>query len=151
MKTLEELSKAELSDSPLGTPAERLLAAGGVAAMASGAALVAYFDPAKTSFLLVCPLYSMTGYACPGCGLTRGFHSLFHGDIISAIDFNAMIPLWAAIFGWVCVSMALFAARGKGLRMWPASPRFLGVFLVVLLGFGVLRNIPVYPLTILFP
>jgi len=41
--------------------------------------------------------------------------------------------------------------RGRGLPMWPTRPKFLFTMVVVLLAFGVLRNVPVYPLTILFP
>lgn len=129
----------------------RLSAAAGVMAMAGGAAFVAYFDPAKANFFPVCPLYSLTGFACPGCGLTRGFHALFHGDVIPAIDFNLLVPIWAVIFGYVFVSLILFAVRGRGLAMWPTRPRFLIAFLIVLVVFGVARNIPVWPLTILFP
>jgi hypothetical protein len=130
---------------------ERVLAAAGAFTMVGGTAAVAYFDPAKASFFPVCPLLALTGLACPGCGLTRGFHSLLGGDIISAIDFNALIPLWAVIFAWAFVSFVLLALRGRGLKMWPIYPRFLWVFMVVLLSFGVLRNIPVWPLTILYP
>lgn len=141
----------ELFNAHLSPVTERLVAALGVTAMASGAALVAYFDPAKARFFPVCPMLSMTGFACPGCGLTRGFHSLFDGDIIPALDFNLLIPVWAAIFGWVFVSLILLAARGRGLPMWPTRPRFLWTFMGVLLVFGVARNLPVYPFTILFP
>ena len=130
---------------------QRMIAAGGVAVMTGGSAFVAYFDPAKASFFPVCPLLALTGLACPGCGLTRGFHSLFHGDIVSAIDFNALIPVWAVIFGFVFVSLVLTAVRGKGLPMWPTRPRFLWPFMIVLLTFGVLRNIPLYPFTIFYP
>lgn len=129
----------------------RLTAAGGVAAILGGSAIVAYFDPSKSNFLPVCPLFSLTGFACPGCGLTRGFHSLFHGDIVSAIDFNALIPFWAVIFAYVLVSLSFMAVRGKGLPMWPTNTHFITIFGIALIFFGVLRNIPVYPLTILFP
>lgn len=131
--------------------AERFTAAAGVAAMAVGAGAVAYFDPTTAGFFPVCPLYSLTGFACPGCGLTRGFHALFHGDVLTALDFNALIPVWAVIFGYVFVSLVLLAVRGKGLPMWPTWPRFLWTFMIVLLVFGVVRNIPAYPFTILFP
>lgn len=130
---------------------QRTIAAAGVTAMTGGAAFVAYFDPSKAGFFPVCPLFALTGLACPGCGMTRGFHSLFHGDIISAIDFNALVPVWAVIFGYVFVSLALMAVRGKGLPIWPTNPRFLWAFMIVLLTFGVLRNIPLYPFTILYP
>jgi hypothetical protein len=131
--------------------AERLAAAVGAASLISGSGAVAYFDPAKANFFPVCPLFALTGFACPGCGLTRGFHSLFHGDIISAIDFNALIPVWALIFAYVFVSLILLAVRGRGLPMWPTWPRLLWTFMIVLLVFGVARNIPIYPFTILFP
>lgn len=131
--------------------AGRVLAAAGVSAIACGSAAVAYFDPAKASFFPVCPLFTLTGFACPGCGLTRGFHALFHGDLVTAIDFNAMVPIWAIVFGWVVLSMILLAVRGRGLPMWPAYPKFLWGILIVMIVFGILRNLPIYPFTILFP
>lgn len=131
--------------------AERFTAAGGAAFLAGGSALVAAFDPAKLAFLPVCPLFSLTGFACPGCGLTRGFHALFHGDVVTALDFNVLIPAWAAIFAYIFLSLSLLAIRGQGLPMWPTAPRFLWTFMIVLLAFGILRNLPLYPFTILFP
>lgn len=130
---------------------ERTLAAVAVAAAAIGSSAVWYYDPSEVHFFPVCPLYSLTGFACPGCGLTRGFHALFHGDISTALHFNALIPVWTAILGYVFISLLLLAVRGKGLPMWPTMPRFLSGFLVVLLVFGVLRNIPAYPFSLLFP
>ena len=130
---------------------ERSAAAAGAIAMVAGSAAVAYFDPTKANFFPVCPLFALTGFACPGCGLTRGFHALFHGDILTALDFNALIPVWAVIFAWVTVSLVLLALRGRGLFMWPTRPRFMYAFMIVLVTFGVMRNIPAWPLTILFP
>jgi hypothetical protein len=130
---------------------ERLLAASGVAALAGGSGVVAYFDPSTTHLFPVCPLFAMTGLACPGCGLTRGFHALFHGDILTALHFNALIPVWAMIFVWVVISLSFFAARGRWLPMWPTHPRFLSVFVTVLMTFGVLRNLPFFPFTTLYP
>lgn len=137
-----------LNISPL---AERVTAGIGAVAMAGGATVGIIFDPTKSNFYPLCPLYTITGLACPGCGLTRGFHALFHGDVITAIDFNALIPVWAVIFVWVLISLTLLAIRGRGLPMWPTNPKFMWAFLVVLVTFGVLRNIPLWPLTILFP
>lgn len=130
---------------------ERFFAAVGLTAMLGGAGVVAYFDPSRAHFLPVCPLYTLTGFACPGCGLTRGFHALFHGDVLTALDFNALIPVWLVIFSYVFISLILTAIRGKGLPMWATRPAFLWVFMVVLLLFGVVRNIPAWPFTILFP
>ncbi|QQS34066.1 MAG: DUF2752 domain-containing protein [Acidobacteriota bacterium] len=137
--------------SPISPRAERMLAAGGVAAMAGGCVAVALLDPSDAGVFPVCPLFTMTGLACPGCGLTRGFHALFRGDVITAVDFNAMIPIWSFVFGWAFISLLLLAIRGRGLKLRLDTPYLIGGLLVTMLVFGVLRNIPVWPLTVLYP
>ncbi len=133
------------------TALERVLAAAGVVAMPAGSAVVWYFDPTKAGFFPVCPLYSMTGLACPGCGLTRGFHALFHGDLLTAMDYNALIPLFVLIFGLIFVSLFMTAVRGRGFLKIDQSPKILIGFFALLIVFGVLRNLPFYPFNILFP
>ncbi len=130
---------------------ERGLAVTGVMALSAGSAVVWYFDPTKAGFFPVCPLYSMTGLACPGCGLTRGFHALFHGDMLTAIDYNALIPVFLLIFGLLFVSLVMVAARGRGFLKLNQSPKLIVGFFVLLIVFGVLRNLPLYPFTFLYP
>ena len=147
----EEMSRPGSDIEVTASPRTRVFAGLGAVTMVAGVGLAASFDPGRSNLFPVCPLFALTGLACPGCGLTRGFHSLFNGDIIPAIDFNAMIPFWVVIFAWIFFSLFLTALRGRGLAMWPTYPKFLWVFMVVLFGFGILRNVPVWPLTILFP
>ena len=130
---------------------ERLLAAAGVLVFGVGSSLVWYFDPSNANFLPVCPLYSLTGIACPGCGLTRGFHALFHGDVMTALDYNALIPLFVLLFAFFLISMLLVAVRGRGFPKWAYSPKPLFGFFVLLMVVGVLRNLPYYPFSVLFP
>ena len=130
---------------------ERITAAAGVSAIAAGSVFVWYFNPSNVGFFPVCPLYSMTGWACPGCGLTRAFHALFHGDVVSALDYNALLPVFAFIFAYFLAAMILIAVRGRGLSFEIFRPRFLYGFLAVSLAFAVVRNLPVYPFSILYP
>ena len=130
---------------------ERLTAAAGVALGAAGSGLVAYYDPSQVHLFPVCPLFAITGFACPGCGLTRGFHALFHGDLPGALHFNALIVIWVLVLGYVALFLSILALRGSRLPMWPTSPRFMTAFMVVLLAFGLLRNIPLFPFTLFFP
>lgn len=129
----------------------RILAAAGLAGLAAGSGVVWYFDPTKTNLFPVCPLFSLTGFACPGCGLTRGFHALFHGDFITALDFNALIPFFALAFLFLIATLISIAVRGKGLLKMSVSPVFLFGTLVLLIAFGLLRNLPFYPFTFLYP
>ncbi|HEY2848227.1 MAG TPA: hypothetical protein VGI80_10445, partial [Pyrinomonadaceae bacterium] len=67
------------------------------------------------------------------------------------LGFNALLPVWTVIIAYVWVSLVVYAIRGNGLPMWPTNSRFLWAFTIVLLVFGVVRNIPAYPFTLLFP
>jgi hypothetical protein len=142
---------AVLADRQVGSVTERIAAAGGVFAMGAGAAAVWYFDPSQTNFFPVCPLYKLTGFACPGCGMTRGFHALAHGDIATALHFNALIPLFALLFLFFGISLVLYAFRGRGLRVEILRPQILWGLFSLLIVFGLARNLPLYPFTVLFP
>ncbi len=129
----------------------RAFSALGLSLASAAAFVVAYFDPVTARFFPVCPLFQMTGFACPGCGLTRGFHALFHGDVLGALDFNALIPFYFFFFAYLAVSMFLVSARGRGLSFAFFKPRIVYSFLVLFCVFAIVRNLPVYPFSILFP
>ena len=130
---------------------ERTLAAGGLFVFAAGCFVVGFFNPSNAFFFPGCPLLDLTGFACPGCGLTRGFHALFHGDFMAALDFNALLPFFAVSFVYLVMLLVSIAARGRGLRFTIFTPAAMWVFLALMSVFGVLRNIPVYPFDVLFP
>ncbi len=130
---------------------ERILAVAGIAAIGAGAVVVGYFNPTTAGFFPLCPLYSLTGIHCPGCGLTRGFHALFHGDVLTALHFNALLPVYTFVFGFMFVSMILVAVRGRGLSWRIVPPSAIYGFLVLAAAFFVLRNLPFYPFTLLAP
>jgi hypothetical protein len=119
--------------------------------MAAGAGIVAYFEPGKTNLFPVCPLFAMTGLACPGCGMTRGFHSLFHGDVLAALDYNALLPIAAVMVGYLFVSLVTASWRGRGLSWNVFRPAVLWSVLAVTIVFAVVRNIPIYPFNVLYP
>jgi len=131
--------------------AARVVAGVGAVGAVGGGLFVWYFDPVSSDLFPACPLYSMTGFACPGCGMTRGLHSLLHGDVLEALDYNAMLPILMLFFGYLWFSMVLFAVRGRGLTPGKMSIAVIWVMLVLLLVFGILRNLPFYPFNILFP
>ncbi|MBA3784207.1 MAG: DUF2752 domain-containing protein [Acidobacteria bacterium] len=140
-----------LEDKISASTVERILAVAGIAAIGAGAFIVAYFNPTTAGFFPVCPLYYLTGIHCPGCGLTRGFHALFHGDVLTALHFNALLPAYALVFGFMFVSMILVAVRGRGLSWRIVPPSAMYGFLILAAVFFVLRNLPFYPFTLLAP
>jgi len=129
----------------------RISALAGISAITGGAFIVGYFNPVTAGFFPVCPLFAATGLNCPGCGLTRGFHALFHGDVLGALHFNALLPVYIVIFVYLFVSMISIAARGRGLSFNIFRPNLVWSFLVIAIVFGVVRNFPLYPFTLLAP
>lgn len=93
------------------------------------AAVLYRFDPATTAWFPSCPLYTWTGWLCPGCGTLRALHALAHFHILEAVRYNAFtVPVMAA-------GAAALALRRPVVRH-PA--RWVTAAAV----FGVLRNVP---------
>ncbi|KAF1712619.1 hypothetical protein CSC70_03720 [Pseudoxanthomonas kalamensis DSM 18571] len=123
-----------------------LLAVAGVGALS----VVSRIDPnAQGSLLPECPFHALTGLYCPGCGSTRCLHALTQLDVLQALTMNPLLTL-ALPF------IALMALNAAGVRLRPLDPliRVLAkpqLWLVLLLGFAVLRNLPWMPFTLLAP
>ena len=99
-----------------------------------------------------CHLHDLTGLHCPGCGMTRAAHASLNGELAKAFRYNpvgmTLLPLLGLalsleLAGWV---------RGRPLK-WriPIGARGGIVLAVVVVGFGVLRNLPWWPFTLLAP
>ena len=53
------------------------------------AALTLYFiDPARTWWAPKCVFHMLTGWQCPGCGLSRAAHAFLHGRLAEAWAYN---------------------------------------------------------------
>ena len=52
---------------------------------------------AEIIFHRFCPVVIMTGFTCPGCGLTRALFNLITLHPIKALEYNLSYPLWAAL------------------------------------------------------
>lgn len=128
---------------------ERVLAGTGILAATTLVAAVGYFNPTTAGFFPACPFHALTGLNCPGCGLTRGFHALLQGDVLSALHFNALIPFYSLIFLYLFVSLGLILITGRGLNFRLFSPAVIYGFLALTLIFSVVRNLPFYPFNLL--
>lgn len=107
-------------------------------------------DPyAPHSLLPPCPFHALTGYYCPGCGSTRALYSLLHGDAAHAMAMNPLLVLAIPLI----LLMALHIAGWRPRALDPLM-RILGnpsLWFAVLVGFGLLRNLPFAPFNALAP
>ncbi|MDI6103446.1 DUF2752 domain-containing protein [Actinoplanes sp. NEAU-A12] len=95
---------------------------GAFGALAAVGAVVWPTVTASTGLGLPCPLRTMTGVPCPGCGLTTAAVALVRGQFDTALHANPLI------FGLAALTVAagpLVALRAAGVldRPRPWSPR----------------------------
>ncbi|MEZ5307685.1 MAG: DUF2752 domain-containing protein [Pyrinomonadaceae bacterium] len=138
-------------EAPEYSNSERISAGIGLGVFSTGCLAVGLLNPSESGLFPGCPFLQMTGFACPGCGLTRGFHALFHGDVIGALDYNALIPFFALGFVYLLVLLFFISVLGKSPRLKPVNGATLTVFMICAGIFAVLRNLPFEPFSVLFP
>lgn len=94
-----------------------------------------------TGVAIPCVFYQITGYRCPGCGVTRMCLCIMKGNIPEAVRCNPALffcsfPLMGIAIDGVC----RYIKTGKTtLRKWQEVLLYLIV--VILLVHGVVRNI----------
>ena len=106
------------------------------------ALLLHFFPPGHHPIYPPCVFHQLTGLNCPGCGATRAVYHLMHGEWGMALRHNALfvvaLPLIAL---WLVRSIRPWV-RGERL----GSPGFTGrgviLAMVILMSFGVVRNLP---------
>lgn len=138
---------------PFGSHSPASFVVPGLLVLLVGAAvyLLWRFDPREVR-LWVCMFHATTGFYCPGCGATRATHELLHGRLLAALRDNAFWVMVLPLVAYTAVGEVLRLTQGRGLRYAPlARPRLLITLAVAGLLFGVLRNIPGYPWTLLVP
>jgi Protein of unknown function (DUF2752) len=113
-------------------------------ALGSGALLAGAFgyvglvDPHKPdSVFPMCPFRLLTGWNCPACGGLRMVHDVLHGDLAAAITDNVFLLVGIPILaGWILLR------RRSDRSPLPAT----ATFLVAMLAWTVVRNLPGFPL-----
>ncbi len=54
-----------------------------------------------------CPFSFFLGVKCPGCGMTRAFMRILHGDFASSIKYNAYSIIFFALFALIYLAIIL--------------------------------------------
>jgi len=109
--------------------------------LVAAAAYVGAVDPSGRTVLPPCPFRSVTGWWCPGCGLTRATHHLLHGDLVGALRYNMLLPVVLVLVAVLWLDWyARSIDRRPPLRRLPTWTSAVGIAVAV--GFAVLRNLP---------
>ena len=93
----------------------RAAIAGGAALALAGAALLFLFDPATSRLYPSCPLHSLTGLLCPGCGTLRSLNRLLNGDLAGAFSMNAAAVIAFPLLAYYGLSLFRTSRAAPGL------------------------------------
>ncbi|MDR1726670.1 MAG: DUF2752 domain-containing protein [Acidobacteriota bacterium] len=67
-----------------------------------------------------CPLHTLTGLYCPGCGTTRALVCLAHGDFAGALSNNALAAVLGPVSAVVFLRFSALRAAGRNVPLWGA-------------------------------
>ncbi|MBO5476699.1 MAG: DUF2752 domain-containing protein [Clostridia bacterium] len=86
-----------------------------------------------------CIIYEITGFYCPGCGITRAILSLVKGDIYQAFRYNQILFIDIPII--IITSIIYLKFKNNKIVKITVNIIFIMLFVITLI-FGVMRNIP---------
>ena len=100
-----------------------------------------YIFHSITDIGIKCPFYLLTGFLCPGCGISRMFLALISLDFSSALYFNAAAFVLLPFVLSVLISYYYeYIKKGRAsLRPW--HKEVLAASVIVLATYGILRNV----------
>lgn len=96
------------------------------------------FNPEEYGFFPKCPIYSLTGYQCPGCGSQRSIHYLLNFKIFSALQQNFLVPFFILYIFLLMISKWL----DLKFQAFLENQYMLYIILIIIITYLVLRNMP---------
>ena len=120
---------------------KRLAAEISIVSVIFAAGLVYFFVVTLTPFKIPCLFHELTGYMCPGCGVTRMIISMARLDFYSAFGYNKLLFVTMPVILYLVFSVERkYVVTGKRyLAKWEKCLAYVEIALLVI--FGVVRNL----------
>lgn len=92
-----------------------------------------YYISKYTGFTIPCIFHELTGFYCPGCGITRMFFAILKFDFYQAFRYNPLVFILLICF---------IIYKLINLKYKIKLPKYTSyVLLVIVILYGILRNI----------
>jgi hypothetical protein len=122
------------------TAIKKISWAGGLLVAIAVMLILFFCDPLRVPIYPQCLFHQMTGLDCPSCGSLRAMHALLHGNVTTALRFNAFLVLSLPLFAWVGF---VFFRRRKMQSSFQIKPVWMWLYLVAFAVFAIARDLPV--------
>ncbi|MBQ6965491.1 MAG: DUF2752 domain-containing protein [Bacteroidaceae bacterium] len=98
-------------------------------------------NPYSPTWWIKCPLYQLTGWQCPLCGMQRQLHALMHFRFSEAWCLNAGLFFTYPYWGLLLLGQLSPRFRASKIGEWCYNNKVILTFIVLLLVWGIIRNI----------
>ncbi|MEG1458231.1 MAG: DUF2752 domain-containing protein [Acetivibrio sp.] len=100
------------------------------------------FIGVKFGIAMPCMFHEITGFYCPGCGVSRMCLFLLQGDLYTAFRYNPLVFCLLPFLGMYIVGQIknYILGRPSRIRQWELV--LWKVLAVTLILYGILRNLP---------
>ncbi len=96
----------------------------------------------KYGFGIPCVFHKITGYYCPGCGITRLLFSLVKLDFYEAFKYNQLVFILLPFFIFLVIYKGYLYLTNKKDELLKKIPNVIWIILaIIVIAFGVVRNI----------
>lgn len=95
-----------------------------------------YFKDPSNGPILPCLFNKITGFYCPGCGMTRAVNSCFKFNLYQALRYNALLLIMPPMLG--LYYLAIYFKKAS------LAKAILMIMLFIAIGYGILRNLPFF-------
>ncbi len=98
----------------------------------------------KTGIGIPCPIRKVTGFRCPGCGVSHMAIELMQGHVKNAFYANRVLFCLLPILIVVILVQGYRYIKNGNRKLKKLETVLLGVIVVILMIWGIVRNIPMY-------
>lgn len=125
-------------------PRDRLVKISKVAGL-TGLFLLACYFTLSLNIGTLCLFKRITGLNCPSCGITRMGVSFMRGDIVTAFKYNQVLSVLSPVFAIYTIFYLYRYLRYGTTKLSNWENVLIIIIAVILLLYGVVRNLPFYP------
>ena len=102
--------------------------------------IIAYFAFLKNYLYTICPGTGLTGYPCPGCGMTRAMFCVLRFDFIGALKMHPFIYPIGILFLMFCICRYILNGKYMNYVKW-----FMIIIAIGMVIYYIYRMIVLYP------